>query len=138
MRKLFYTDYIPDESERDSVFQPPNENDRVSLRSRSSSVSTTTDDQASLLPRRDRDLERPPRVATSGQRRVKSAAVTSALSRRRSGIQPLGEELEAIKAHLSLKIPREPVLGMSSLRMRENIGYIVAKLTLQAVNGVLK
>jgi hypothetical protein len=120
---FFHADYIPDESERDSVFQPPHEDDRVSLRSQSSSISTTTDDQASLLLRRDRDrlnsLERPPPAPSSGQRRVKSAVVTSALSRRKRGIQPIGEELEIIKAHLSLKIPRAADLGTNSLRMRE-------------------
>ena len=115
--QLFYADYTPDESERDSVFQPPNEDDRVSLRSRRSSISTTTDDQASLLPSRDR-LERP---QPAPSRRVKSAAITSALSRRRRGIQPIGEELEAIKAHLSLKIPRQPALGTNNLRMRERL-----------------
>ncbi len=92
----------------------------MSLRSRSSSISTTTDDQGSLLPHRDRltFLERPPHAPSSGQRRVKSAAVTSARSRRRKGVQPLGEELETIKAHLSLKVPRGAVLGEQSLRMR--------------------
>lgn len=117
VRNCFYADYIPDESERDSVFQQPIEDERVSLRSRSSSISTTTDDQASLLPpRRERDrlnsLERPPPASSSGQRRAKSAAVTSASGRRRKGLQPLGEELETIKSYLSLNVPRGPALGM--------------------------
>lgn len=75
--------------------------------SRSSSVSTTTDDQAVLLRRsRVNSLEGPLQTAavSDGSRRAKSAVASS--GKRRSGLQHFGGELEKIKSKFAVKIPR--------------------------------
>lgn len=109
-----FLDYIPDESERALHLPDAAEHeDSVSLRSRSSSISTTTDDQASLLHLGER-LDSLEGLSSSSMgfgsssvrnvpRRAQSAAIY-----RRSAVQPLGEELERIKEKFHLQLFQPP------------------------------